>query len=62
MAFQTSFTELAETAIEPEVRSSIWLTLWTSMAATLIIGVAAVPFAYLWLRHFLRGRPSLAVG
>lgn len=50
MVFQTSFSEMAETAIDPEVRNSIWLTLWTSMAATLILGVAAIPFAYLLAR------------
>lgn len=50
MLLQTSFTELTETAIETEVRDSIWLTLWTSMAATLILGVLSVPFAYLLAR------------
>ncbi len=42
--------ELAETARDPEVRNSIWLTLWISMAATLIFAVAAIPFAYLLAR------------
>ena len=42
--------ELAETARDPEVRNSIWLTLWTSMAATVIFAVAAIPFAYLLAR------------
>jgi len=50
MVLQTSFAELTETAIESEVRDSIWLTLWTSMAATLILGVLSVPFAYLLAR------------
>jgi molybdate/tungstate transport system permease protein len=50
MVFQTSIAEVGKTAIEPEVRKSIWLTLWTSMAATLILGVIAVPFAYLLAR------------
>ncbi len=26
------------------------------------VALTSVPFAYLWLRHFLRGRPSPAVG
>jgi molybdate/tungstate transport system permease protein len=42
--------ELAETAKDAEVRNSIWLTLWTSMAATVIFAVAAIPFAYLLAR------------
>ncbi len=42
--------ELAETARDPEVRNSIWLTLWISMAATVIFAVAAIPFAYLLAR------------
>lgn len=45
-----SLPELAETAKEAEVRNSIWLTLWTSMAATVIFAIAAVPFAYLLAR------------
>ncbi|MHC4455927.1 MAG: ABC transporter permease [Planctomycetota bacterium] len=45
-----SFGELAETAKEVEVRGSIWLTLWTSMAATMLFAIAAIPFAYLLAR------------
>lgn len=50
MVMQTSFSELSATAAEVEVQRSIWLTLWTSMAATLILGVFSVPFAYLLAR------------
>jgi molybdate/tungstate transport system permease protein len=50
MVLQTSVTEVRVTALEPEVAGSIWLTLWTSMAATLILGVISVPFAYLLAR------------
>ena len=46
--------ELAETAIEAEVQNSIWLTLWTSMAAPLLFAVAAIPFAYLLARKDLK--------
>ena len=42
--------ELAETAKDAEVRSSIWLTLWTSMAATVLFAIAAIPFSYLLAR------------
>jgi len=50
MLLDSSYDELAETAVDAEVRASIWLTLWTSMAATLVLAVAAVPFAYLLAR------------
>ena len=50
MVLQTSFSDLTETAIDAEVQKSIWLTLWTSMAATLILGTLSVPFAYLLAR------------
>ena len=50
MFLNCSLGELAETAIEAEVQNSIWLTLWTSMAVTLLFAVAAVPFAHLLAR------------
>ena len=50
MCLNCSVPELVETAKDDEVRSSIWLTLWTSMVATVIFAVAAVPFAYLLAR------------
>ena len=53
MFLNCSSAELVETAKETEVRNSILLTLWTSMAATVICAVAAIPFAYLLARkHF----------
>ncbi len=45
-----SLPELAETAKDDEVRNSIWLTLWTSMAATGLFAIAAIPFSYLLAR------------
>jgi molybdate/tungstate transport system permease protein len=50
MFFATSPKSLFDTAAEPEVRESIWLTLWTSMLATLIFAIAAIPLAYLLAR------------
>lgn len=50
MFVSCSLPELAETAKDTEVRSSIWLTLWTSMAATALFAIAAIPFAYLLAR------------
>ena len=45
-----SLPELVETARESEVQASIWLTLWTSMAATVVFAIAAIPFAYFLAR------------
>lgn len=39
-----------ETTRDPEVLESIWLTLWTSMAGTLVFALAAIPFSYLLAR------------
>lgn len=50
MFLNCSLLELAETAKDPEVRGSIWLTLLTSMAATTIFAIAAIPFSYLLAR------------
>jgi len=50
MFVSCSLPELAETAKDAEVRDSIWLTLWTSMAATAIFAIAGIPFAYLLAR------------
>ena len=51
MLFHSPVADLAETAADAEVQASVWLTLWTSMAATAIVAVAAVPFAYLLARR-----------
>jgi molybdate/tungstate transport system permease protein len=50
MFLNCTLGEYIETAKDAEVRNSIWLTLWTSMAATVIFAVAAIPFAYLLAR------------
>ncbi len=46
----TSPAEIIETAKDTEVQSSIWLTLWVSMAATIIFSIAAIPLSYLLAR------------
>lgn len=51
MMLGSPFSEIVKTAVEAEVRQSILLTLWTSLAATLIFAVASVPFAYLLARR-----------
>lgn len=50
MAIHCSGPEFAETIKDSEVQSSIRLTLATSMAATLIFSIAAIPFAYVLAR------------
>ncbi len=50
MFLNVSKVELSETAADPEVTSSIWLTLGASMAATLIASLGAVPFAWILAR------------
>ncbi len=42
--------EYARSSLDAEVASSIWLTIWTSMAATLLMAVAAVPFSWMLAR------------
>lgn len=46
----SAFGEIAHSAKEPEVQQSIWLTIWVSMAATLSLAVACIPFAYILAR------------
>ncbi|MCH7958744.1 MAG: ABC transporter permease [Candidatus Hydrogenedentes bacterium] len=50
LVLDSSVEELLNTARDEEVRRSIWLTVWTSMAATLVMAVAAIPFAYVLAR------------
>jgi len=51
MFLKCSGTELACAASDSEVQRSVWLTLWVSMAGTLLCAVAAVPFAYVLARR-----------
>jgi molybdate/tungstate transport system permease protein len=50
MVFATPLSSLFETAGEVEVQSSIWLTIWVSMAATIGFSILAVPLAYILAR------------
>jgi molybdate/tungstate transport system permease protein len=43
----SSSLELFETIQDKEVTSSIWLTLWTSLMATIFFAISAIPLAYL---------------
>ncbi len=51
MILHTTPLQLFETAHEEEVRGSIWLTIYTSLLATVIFALAAIPFAYLLARR-----------
>jgi molybdate/tungstate transport system permease protein len=51
MVLATGGGDLAKTAADPAVTSSITLTLLTSMGATLVLAVASVPFAWLLARR-----------
>lgn len=42
--------ELLDSAKDGEVQESIWLTVWVSMAATLVFAIACIPFAYFLAR------------
>lgn len=54
MFLKTTPVDLFETGQDPEVMRSVWLTLWTSMAATLIFALGAIPLAYLLVRRNFR--------
>ncbi len=51
MFLNTTPNQLFETANEAEVRKSIWLTIWTSLAGTLFFAFASIPLAYLLARR-----------
>ncbi|MCK5839462.1 MAG: ABC transporter permease [Bacteroidales bacterium] len=59
MFLKTSPGDFIETAGDMEVIKSIWLTLWTSMMATLIFAVAAIPLSYLLARKEFRFKKLL---
>jgi molybdate/tungstate transport system permease protein len=50
MLIKCSPAQLLDTAIDNEVQRSIWITLFTSMGATLICSIAAIPLSYILAR------------
>ncbi len=54
--FSSSPSLLWETLLEGEVLSSIWLTLYTALIATVVGLVFGVPLAYFLARHDFRGK------
>lgn len=51
MFVATSPDQLFESSKDPEVQRSIGLTLWVSMAATLVFALGGIPLAYLLARR-----------
>jgi molybdate/tungstate transport system permease protein len=51
MFVATSPAQLFESAKDPDVQQSIGLTLWVSMAATLVFALGGIPLAYLLARR-----------
>ena len=56
MYLATPLADFFETAADPDVQKSIWLTLGVSFLATLVFSVAAIPLAYLLARKQFTGR------
>ncbi|KAF0152244.1 MAG: molybdate/tungstate transport system permease protein [Ignavibacteria bacterium] len=50
MYLNTSGSELTEAIKAKDVRESIWLSLWTSMAGTLLFSFLAIPLAFILAR------------
>lgn len=46
----TTSSDLIGAVKNPEVTDSIWLTIWTSIAATLLFAVSSIPLAYILAR------------
>jgi molybdate/tungstate transport system permease protein len=51
MYLGTSFHALSDSVATKEVRDSIWLSLWTSMAGTVLFSFLAIPLAYVLARR-----------
>lgn len=50
MYFKTPISDLAVAVKDKEVIESIWLTVWTSMLATILFAFMAIPLAYILAR------------
>ena len=56
MVLSTSFPSIVETTQDVEVQNSILITLLTAFAATIVIAIAGVPFAYFLSRKDFPGK------
>lgn len=54
MFLATTPAQIFETSKDPEVLSSIWLTLWVSLAATVFFSIGAIPLSYFLARTNFR--------
>ncbi len=52
--FSTELNTVFETSRDKQVQSSVFLTLWVSLAATLFCAIFAIPLAYLIARNSFR--------
>lgn len=59
MILRPSLSSIVETVSDSEVRESIWLTLWTAMAATILFAIPAIPLAYIIARKEFRFKKLL---
>jgi molybdate/tungstate transport system permease protein len=59
MFLSVDSVQISETISDAEVSRSIRLTLWTSMVATVIFAVGAIPLAYVLARKRFKGRGLL---
>ena len=50
MALHTTFPSLVAAGRDSEVTSSIWLTIWVSMMATLFFALLGIPLAFVLAR------------
>ena len=50
MYFNTSAAGFTQAVNDEAVRDSIWLSIWTSMAATIIFSICAIPLSYILAR------------
>jgi molybdate/tungstate transport system permease protein len=50
MFIHTGGSEFIETALDKEVQSSIWLTVWVSFTATFFFAIGAVPLSWILAR------------
>ncbi len=56
----TSGVQFIETAKDKEVQDSIVLTLWISMAGTIVCSIFAIPFSYFLAKKNFRGKSLIA--
>lgn len=60
LALHSSAEEISQTIVDKEVAQSIRITLWSSMLATIIFAVFAIPLAYLMARKSFPGKQIIS--